>query len=230
MSLRDTAVRWRQQRDALHTRLFPTLPRPLLEAAARAVGLADPDGQITYSRPEHVAACTDLVAYALPEGRPLLAQALAQQPDLDPLLRDALLQARYALLEVTAAAHPALHGDGAEVRDLRTGTVGVLADPQIGHIRMMGAHVAAHVLEGPGFWITTGAPLRVDAELVRRALARPDLDGAALVATVTRSQWSLAPAPAPAPAAARLSRRPGRNDPCPCGSGRSYRRCHGQRR
>jgi len=32
---------------------------------------------------------------------------------------------------------------------------------------------------------------------------------------------------APRPAPLRVERRPGRNDPCPCGSGLKYKRCHG---
>jgi uncharacterized protein len=32
---------------------------------------------------------------------------------------------------------------------------------------------------------------------------------------------------APRPAPLRLGERPGRNDPCPCGSGRKYKKCHG---
>ena len=32
---------------------------------------------------------------------------------------------------------------------------------------------------------------------------------------------------APRPATLRLGERPGRNDPCPCGSGRKFKKCHG---
>lgn len=34
----------------------------------------------------------------------------------------------------------------------------------------------------------------------------------------------------PAASAGRYERRPGRNDPCPCGSGRKYKRCCGMKR
>ncbi|MBI1797909.1 MAG: preprotein translocase subunit SecA [Candidatus Eisenbacteria bacterium] len=34
------------------------------------------------------------------------------------------------------------------------------------------------------------------------------------------------PAPAPQPAAAPVTLRAGRNDPCPCGSGKKYKKCH----
>ena len=32
---------------------------------------------------------------------------------------------------------------------------------------------------------------------------------------------------APKPATRRVDAEPGRNDPCPCGSGRKYKKCHG---
>jgi uncharacterized protein len=31
----------------------------------------------------------------------------------------------------------------------------------------------------------------------------------------------------PRPVARRVQPRPGRNDPCPCGSGRKFKKCHG---
>jgi uncharacterized protein YecA (UPF0149 family) len=37
-----------------------------------------------------------------------------------------------------------------------------------------------------------------------------------------------APAGAPPPAAKREADKVGRNDPCPCGSGKKYKRCHGK--
>ena len=30
------------------------------------------------------------------------------------------------------------------------------------------------------------------------------------------------------PETRRVEQQPGRNDPCPCGSGRKYKKCHGQ--
>ena len=33
---------------------------------------------------------------------------------------------------------------------------------------------------------------------------------------------------APAPPAKREADKVGRNDPCPCGSGKKYKRCHGK--
>jgi len=49
-----------------------------------------------------------------------------------------------------------------------------------------------------------------------------------LAATVRAEQAARAdPQPAPQPAPAP-SRPPGRNDPCPCGSGRKYKKCCGR--
>jgi uncharacterized protein YecA (UPF0149 family) len=41
--------------------------------------------------------------------------------------------------------------------------------------------------------------------------------------TSEASEVEEAPAPEPPPA-----HKPGRNDPCPCGSGKKYKKCHGQ--
>jgi uncharacterized protein len=32
---------------------------------------------------------------------------------------------------------------------------------------------------------------------------------------------------APRPETRRVEKTPGRNDPCPCGSGKKYKKCHG---
>ena len=35
------------------------------------------------------------------------------------------------------------------------------------------------------------------------------------------------PGPPPAPQPIRVEEKTGRNDPCPCGSGKKYKKCHG---
>jgi len=58
-----------------------------------------------------------------------------------------------------------------------------------------------------------------------RTLSRDELvDEACLALQDLRCYW-VEHAPRPAPR--RVDKTPGRNDPCPCGSGRKYKKCHG---
>ena len=41
-------------------------------------------------------------------------------------------------------------------------------------------------------------------------------------------QYQAGPAQAEAPKPVRTGAKVGRNDPCPCGSGKKYKKCHGQ--
>jgi uncharacterized protein len=43
----------------------------------------------------------------------------------------------------------------------------------------------------------------------------------------TLSNWRLARAAMPTARAGRSAAKIGRNDPCPCGSGKKYKKCHG---
>ena len=40
-------------------------------------------------------------------------------------------------------------------------------------------------------------------------------------------QYQTGPAQAEAPKPVRAAAKVGRNDPCPCGSGKKYKKCHG---
>jgi len=58
-----------------------------------------------------------------------------------------------------------------------------------------------------------------------KALTRDQLvDEACFAAQDLRLHWLHH---APRPATRRVDKAPGRNDPCPCGSGKKYKRCHG---
>ena len=43
----------------------------------------------------------------------------------------------------------------------------------------------------------------------------------------TDGRWLYVDGDRPKPAPARREATPGRNDPCPCGSGKKYKKCHG---
>ena len=56
-------------------------------------------------------------------------------------------------------------------------------------------------------------------------LTREDLEADACYALQALRLWWMDHAPRTAPR--RAAPTPGRNDPCPCGSGRKYKKCHG---
>ena len=70
---------------------------------------------------------------------------------------------------------------------------------------------------------------RLQADLQRRYRGRPPdrdglIDDACFAVQDLRCLW-LEQRTRPAPR--RIDKTPGRNDPCPCGSGRKYKKCHG---
>ena len=76
--------------------------------------------------------------------------------------------------------------------------------------------------------LTLDAPA-LDAHLQRvysgQTLVRDDIFDEACFAVQDLRLWWLDHAPKPA--TRRVEATPGRNDPCPCGSGKKYKKCHG---
>jgi uncharacterized protein len=77
--------------------------------------------------------------------------------------------------------------------------------------------------------LTLHEPTELQAELQQRypgqTLSRDDLiDEACIAVQDLRCYWV---DNAPRPATRRVTAAPGRNDPCPCGSGKKYKKCHG---
>jgi uncharacterized protein len=77
--------------------------------------------------------------------------------------------------------------------------------------------------------LTERDPARLQADLQRRYRGRPPdrdalIDDACFAVQDLRCLW-LEQRTRPAPR--RIDKTPGRNDPCPCGSGRKFKKCHG---
>jgi preprotein translocase subunit SecA len=78
--------------------------------------------------------------------------------------------------------------------------------------------------------------VRIDTEAVRFLFlmqpARPEEEAKQIERRQRRQQQELqyqtGPAQAEAPKPVRTGNKIGRNDPCPCGSGKKYKKCHGQ--
>ncbi len=62
---------------------------------------------------------------------------------------------------------------------------------------------------------------RVEQQMVRAARNRPVIEGRG------DAEGRIQPEGKPKPAAVRTGPKVGRNEPCPCGSGKKYKKCHG---
>lgn len=211
----------RAQRDDIHAALMPNLPQPLMRAAAGALGMTRGD-ELVYTDTDQLAICTDLALYGVPEGRTLLAAYVRGRAGIDAALQAAMPDAAHHLFQAGPAS-----ADGTVPCVPLRGAPFVLHDPQLSQSSMAGVWVSAHVIPLPGAHITTGAPLVIHPDIVEKVRDRDDLTGASLAASLALTQWSYAPAPQKPerPAFRRVSR----NAPCPCGSGKRYKACHGRR-
>ena len=164
------------------------------------------------------------------------AEALLDQPDvlrLDPLMAEWHDEDR----QRAAALHGLSEDEAAELQTGRLWAEGVLEgidawsglgidvddlddEAREGFIELYEQLSALLLRPGSAEW-----------EAFRRAYhpgrepTRDDLVTEALYAVQDLRLWWLDHAPRPAPR--RSAAAPGRNDPCPCGSGRKYKKCHG---
>ncbi len=150
-------------------------------------------------------------------------RALRSQLDPERLWEDPdALQLSPLLLAADDEAGPALGSDWA------AGFLAVAEDPQWGWQEGVDAETVAALLD----------PLRalqMDAALLQDWISghykgaeppsREQLVDDACYAVQDLRLWWMENAPRTAPR--RAEREPGRNDPCPCGSGLKYKKCHG---
>jgi uncharacterized protein len=163
-------------------------------------------------------------------------EALFDQPDRLRLLP--------LMAEWTDADRAALLAEGKatadDVAELLTG-----ADWAAGFLSAVDAFAALWPEPGDGeaaavyaelFAPIDALTLREDSELFRQYLAefwadapspptRDDLINEACFAAQELRLWFVEHAPVPP--TRRVEKTPGRNDPCPCGSGKKYKKCHG---
>jgi hypothetical protein len=164
----------------------------------------------------------------------------------------AKLRAYYSINQVLSVER----GVGVNVRDVLRGETDFIADIGFGSSATVGMAVAGTIVPADGFLTTGGASLPVDevaglriAEGLKR-MFRPSTDftrltpdqEADLAAMVIRcciesGMASRIAYETPGQASSRGGKpgyepdqfRANRNDPCPCGSGRKYKSCHGKR-
>jgi hypothetical protein len=238
----------------LNTRLAKTLDKEDIDAAASALGMLH-GKQIELQTHDEINVIMDYAIHSLfRDGRNAVDRLLEADayPEGSPELRllRAMREARFTLFEVTAT----IPGFGVHGLDGPAKTPIVIVDLGFSKTARPGMALATRICSpGEGWWMTTGAALPLNEKALDRIVSRfedyerrfgvepskPARERIVLRACIAsgasqqiryadiRETASFQRPAAPATAPARSAPKPGRNDPCPCGSGRKYKKCCG---
>lgn len=234
----------------LNNRLVQTLSRSVVNEGGKKLGILK--GKVlTLDTEDEIAVLMDYCLHDLRrDGVNAVEQYLrasAPTPESDEwILLQALRQARYSLF-ATEATEP---GVGVHARDLLRDEPLFIVDVGFSRSASVGMVLAARIVSPEGINMTTGAALPVGVlspadrtrflEGVKTTFRDVDFrnlspeESSQLATTVIRTCLKKGAAeriayvePGQAPEALPAARRIGRNDPCPCGSGRKFKRCCG---
>ena len=247
--------RLREASRRLMSRVTKTIPRAAMEDVAGALGIMR-KGMLVFDTEEVAAVHADCCLHDwIRDGRNLITKYSLDHPaspgtDEEFLLR-AHQQARFRILLPKSVAS----GAGMECTDALSAERLFLMDIALSKgVKDSRCVMATRTVPLDGYWMTTGAGLPItDGEEVvgevRRLLkAVPPVDPHEMALAILRkcldcgaaeyvtysgpNAWDQAKEPknhlAVPPEPATSQRAPGRNDPCPCGSGKKYKKCHGR--
>jgi SEC-C motif len=242
----------------LKNRLTKTLTRDVLDEGGKKLGILK-RGVLVLDTEDEIAVLMDYCLHDVRRRGVNAVERYLASPPVAPesdelILLQALRQARYSLFVVESAAP----GVGVHVRDLLRDEPLFLVDVGLSRSATVGTILASRVMAPEGIGMTTGAGLPLGVlspsrragflEGLRAAVGGVDFrhlspeDASKLTATIIRTclrigaaEWieyvepeqrrrpgSASPALAPAQSVRR-------NDPCPCGSGKKFKRCCGRR-
>jgi hypothetical protein len=239
----------------LHSQLLDTLQKDTVTKCGRKLGFMV-DGTLVFKNEDESSVLMDYCLYEGWSGQHnAISRFLDQQP-YDPgsdemVMLEAMSRARYSLLQVESVAK----GVGVNCRDLLRGDGGSIVDEGLGNTACPGVVFGCHLVMLPKMSITTGAPLPIDADALEnilhaledgtRGIGQVDFDNlspqeqAELSSIVIRCALAMGASsrvkmagprrrPGGRPPEQSTVSRPSRNVPCPCGSGRKYKRCCGR--
>lgn len=202
---------------------------------------------------DQIGAVMDYCIYDYREGKLNAVEQYIADSRLDPgsdesIVLKAMSESFYTLVQVAEV----VPGVGVRAKDLLNNREYVLIDMGLGKTATEDIVIAARILPFEDFVMTSGAPLPVDIEALGEILdfalehygtegdkyievdfnQRADLTAAIIrICLHQESSYELEYQDVEAqPITAPLHRetRIGRNDPCPCGSGKKYKRCCGE--
>lgn len=243
----------------LNNRLVNTLSRNILDEGGKRLGILKKNALVLDSEDEMAVLMDYCIHDVRRQGVNAIERYLVESPpspDSDEMkLLQALRQARYSFFAVESVEP----GVGVHVHDLLRDEPLFLIDVGFSQTACPGMILAARVMTPGGIGMTTGAALPVgmlaSTERTRflqsiktifkdRDFRRlPPEEASELAATVIRTclqqgaaahiryiEPRLGRGNGRISAASTLERRVGRNEPCPCGSGRKFKHCCGSRR
>jgi len=238
----------------LHSELLGSLSKNTITMCGKKLGFMV-DGTLVFENEDESSVLMDYCLYeGLIEQQNTISRFMAKQPyeprSDEMMLLDAMSRSRYSLLQVEGVAK----GVGVNCCDLLRGDSGSIVDEGLGSTACQGVVFACHLVVLPEMSMTTGAALPIDAEALEDIRGVLDdrnkgvgqavfnelnqQDQAELSSIIIRCALS-------AGASSRITMRgprrrvgsqqpnpptalrPSRNDPCPCGSGKKYKRCCG---
>jgi hypothetical protein len=255
----DILPRYRKIREVsfhLNNKLVKTLSKETLEEGGRRLGILK-RGVLVFDSEDETSVLMDYCIYNVHNhGRNAVQRYLAETPPRagsdEMLVLKAMMDAYYSILQVQSVER----GVGVNVLDMLRRDTGFVADIGFGNTAKVGMGLAGRVIPFEGFLMSGGASLPVDDKAglrvsggLKRLFDRPtdykrltpdqEADLAAMVIrscidTGTASQIvyqtpGAVPSRGEKTSGGSESMRANRNDPCPCGSGRKYKSCHGKR-
>jgi hypothetical protein len=243
----------------LNSRLVKTVPKSVLDEGGKKLGILKRNVLILDTEDE-IAVLMDFCIYDVRrQGANAVEHFVADSPPPpgsdEMVLLQAMRQARYSLFAVEAVER----GVGVHVRDLLRDEILFVVDVALSETAPLGMIMAGRVMAPDGIAMTTGTALPVGVlppaartklvEGLVRTLKVADYgrlspeEASALTATVIRrclqggaaahiayGEPKTGRGPGRGRAALAPARPVGRNDPCPCGSGKKVKHCCGHRR
>lgn len=239
----------------LHSELMQVMPKGTLTEYGQKLGLLV-DGTLVFETEDEASVLVDYCLYDGWSGQHnAVTRFLAKQPYAvgtdQALLMDAMSRARYSLFQVESVAE----GLGVNCRDVLRGDGGTIVDEGLGSTAFPGVIVAGRLVALPELSMTTGAGLVINANTLEDIqnvledgthwISHADFNNlthqeeAALSSMIIRCVLARGtPSGGTTQELGRgaelrqqersTARRPSRNEPCPCGSGKKYKRCCGR--
>jgi len=240
----------------LNKHLPESASKHMIEHAASKLGLWH-SGMLVFGEQDELSVLMDYVIYDCHEdGANAVDRYIAQHPPVPGSEEDAVLQAEQQAFYAVVQVEEVLEGFGVRVHDLLSDRHFLLADISFSKTAVEGVVLATRLVPFDDFVMTSGAPLPLEedafievanhvsarnlhdpeafARLSRqeRADVTADIIRLALQAdacsAVQYADVDEAGTYAPTASIVRASPRIGRNDPCPCGSGKKYKKCCGR--
>ncbi|MGP0064457.1 MAG: SEC-C domain-containing protein [Isosphaeraceae bacterium] len=241
----------------LNHKLVESLSKETLDEGGRRLGFLK-KGIFVFDTEEETAILMDYCIHNVyVDGRNAAQRYMDETPppprgSSEMLVLDAIQHAYYSIFRVESVER----GVGVKVRDALRGNEAFMMDIGLGNSAQIGVTFASRVIPFEGFLMSGGASLPLgildkpeDAEELAKALTHStdptrigplrEADLAAMVIRASMKVGSTSRIRYETPGESSSRRaisgveperiRANRNDPCPCGSGRKYKSCHGKR-